>query len=65
MADFGASASGRASIIPLSMGAPIPEDGQLIVNEGGETAALKAAVEAIEALPGNQGLETRVAINPE
>jgi ABC-type thiamine transport system ATPase subunit len=65
VADFGASGSGRASIIPLSMGAPIPEDGCLMVTEGGETTALKVALEAIEALPGNQGLETRVALNPE
>ena len=65
VADFGASGSGKPSIIPLSLGAPMPDEDRLEVKTGGEEAALKAATEAIKALPGNQGLEVRVVINPE
>ena len=65
VADFGSSGSGKSSIIPMSMGAPMPDDEHLTVKTGGEEAALKAAAEAIKALPGNQGLEVRVVINPE
>ena len=65
VADFGQHGGGKSSIIPLSMGAPMPDDDHLAVKNGGEEAALKAAAEAIKALPGNQGLEARVVINPE
>ena len=65
VADFGQHGSGKSSIIPLSLGAPMPDDDQLVVKYGGEEAALKAAAEAIKALPGNQGLEVRVVVNPE
>lgn len=65
IADFGSSASGRASIVPLSMGAPMPEDVKLTVNAGGEAGALSAAAEAIKALPGNRGLDAKVVIDPE
>jgi len=65
VADFSSSGSGKASIIPMSMGAPIPDDGHLTVKTGGEEAALKAATEAIKALPENQGLAVRAVINPE
>ncbi|KVW96816.1 hypothetical protein [Thiobacillus denitrificans] len=65
VADFGQHGGGKSSIIPLSMGAPMPDDDRLTVKTGGEEAALKAAAEAIKALPGNQGLEVRVVINPE
>jgi hypothetical protein len=65
VADFGEHSGGKSSIIPLSLDAPIPDDDHLTVETGGEEAALKVAVEAIKALPGNQGLEVRVAINPE
>ena len=65
VADFGQHGSGKSSIIPLSLGAPMPDDDHLVVTYGGEEAALKAAAEAIKALPGNQGLEVRVVINPE
>ncbi|MHB1145014.1 MAG: hypothetical protein ACYCZS_08970 [Thiobacillus sp.] len=65
VADFGSSGSGKSSIIPMSLGAPMPDDEHLTVKYGGEEAALKAAAEAIKALPGNQGLEVRVVINPE
>ena len=65
MADFGSSGGGKSSVIPLSLGAPMPDDDHLAVKSGGEAAALKAAAEAIKALPGNRGLEVRVVINPE
>ena len=65
VADFGQHGGGKSSIIPLSMGAPMPDDDHLTMKTGGEEAALKAAAEVIRALPGNQGLEMRVAINPE
>lgn len=65
VADFGSSDSGIASIVPLSMGAPMPDDDHLTVTIGGEEAALSVAAEAIKALPGNRGLEARVVINPE
>ena len=63
MADFGEHGRGRASIIPLSLGAPLPDEDPAVYD--GEEAALNAAVAAIGALPGNRGLEARVAINPE
>ena len=65
VADFGASGSGKSSIIPLSLGAPMPDEDPLLVEYGDEEAALKAATEAIKALPGNRGLTVKVVINPE
>lgn len=65
VADFTEHGSGKSSIIPLSLGAPMPDDDHLTVEYGGEEAALKAAAEAIKGLPGNKGLELRVVINPE
>jgi ABC-type molybdate transport system ATPase subunit len=65
VADFGASGSGKASIIPMSIGAPLPDDEHLAVQYGGEEAALKAAAEAIKALPGNRGLVVKAVVNPE
>ena len=62
-ADF--DMEGIASAIPLSLGAPMPDDAQMAVRYGSEEAALKAATEAIKALPGNRGLAVRVTINPE
>jgi hypothetical protein len=64
VADFSEHGSGKSSIIPLSLGAPMPDDDHLMVKYGGEEAALKVAAEAIKALPGNKGLEVRVVINP-
>lgn len=65
VADFGTSGSGKASIIPMSIGAPMPDEDHLGVKHGGEEAALKTAAEAIKALPGNQGLAVHAVINPE
>ena len=63
VADFGAYAGGASAVIPLTLGAPIPDAARLTVKAGGETAALKVAVEAIRALPGNRGLAVRVEFN--
>jgi len=65
VADFGVHGSGISSITPLSLGAPMPDDDPMAVKISGEEMALKAAAEAIKALPGNRGLEVRVVINPE
>ncbi len=65
VADFSEHGSGKASVMPLSLGAPMADDDQLNLEYGDEEAALKAAAEAIKALPGNQGLEVRAVINPE
>ena len=65
VADFGALGSGKSSIIPLSLGAPMPDEDPLLAEYGDEEAALKAATVAIKALPGNRGLEVKVVINPE
>lgn len=65
VADFAWSGSGKSSIIPMSTGAPMPDGEHLTVKCGGEEVALKAAAEAIKALPGNQGLEVKGVINPE
>ena len=43
----------------------MPDDDHLMVKYGGEDAALKAAAEAIKALPGNQGLDVTAVINPD
>jgi hypothetical protein len=63
VADFGAHAGGTSAVIPMTLGAPIPDEARLTVKAGGEAAALKVAVEAIRALPGNRGLAVRVAFN--
>ena len=63
--DFEGLSSGKPSIVPLSLNAPMTGDDQLTVEYDGEEAALKAAAEAIKALPGNRGLAMRMVINPE
>jgi hypothetical protein len=63
VADFGAHAGGTSTVIPLTLGASIPDAARLTVKSGGEAAALKIAVEAIEALPGNRGLAVRLVFN--
>ena len=65
VADFAPHGGGTASIIPMSGGAPMPENDHLQVRYGGEEGALKAAAEIVKALPGNEGLTPAVVINPE
>jgi hypothetical protein len=64
VADFADGGGGRASIIPMSAGAPMPDDDHLGVRYGGEEAALKAAAELVKGLPGNGGLAVTATINP-
>jgi hypothetical protein len=47
---------GRASAIPMSAGAPMPEREFVEVSVGGEEQALKALIDTLLALPGNRGL---------
>jgi hypothetical protein len=64
MADFGASGNGTVSIIPMSLGAPMPDDDRPAVKYASEEDALKAAAEAIKSLPGNQGRAVQAVFNP-
>ncbi|MFN3595549.1 MAG: hypothetical protein ACK4TK_12860, partial [Thiobacillaceae bacterium] len=43
---------GRASVIPMSIGAPMPEYDHVEVDEGGEEHALIELVHTLLALPG-------------
>lgn len=64
VADFGAvRGQGKASIIPLSAGAPMPDAEHLTV-KGGENEALMAAADAIKRLPGNAGFAVKIDFDP-
>ena len=54
---------GKASIIPLSVGAPMPDDEHLTV-KGGENEALIAATDLIKGLPGNAGFAAKIDFDP-
>lgn len=54
---------GKASIIPLSVGAPMPENEHVIV-KGGEKEALMAAADVIKGLPGNAGFDVKIDFDP-
>jgi hypothetical protein len=47
---------GRASAIPLSRGAPLPQPHYIEVKQGGEEAAIAHLIETLLALPANRGL---------
>jgi hypothetical protein len=55
---------GRASAIPMSSGAPMPERDFVEVQRGGEEQALKNLVDTLLALPGNQGLVAELNDRP-
>lgn len=55
---------GRASAIPMSAGAPMPEEDFVEVSRGGEERALKELVDTLLALPGNQGLVAELNDRP-
>ncbi len=55
---------GRASAIPMSAGAPMPISDFVQFDQGGEERALKALVEVLCALPGNEGLDINLNLNP-
>ncbi len=64
VADFAdVRGQGKASIIPLSVGAPMPEAEHLTV-KGGESEALMAAADVIKGLPGNSGFEVKIDFDP-
>jgi len=47
---------GRASVIPMSKGAPMPQPEFIEVRQGGEEEAVVRMINTLLALPGNQGL---------
>lgn len=55
---------GRASVIPMSAGAPMPERDHVEVDEGGEEHALMKLVHTLLALPGNAGLVAELNDRP-
>lgn len=55
---------GRASVIPMSIGAPMPEHDHVEVDEGGEEHALIKLVDTLLALPGNEGLVAELNDRP-
>ncbi len=64
VADFGtARGQGKASIIALSVGAPMPETDQMTVR-GGENEAILAAIDVIRELPDNEGYTAEVNLEP-
>ena len=64
VADFAdVRGQGKASIIPLSVGAPMPDDEHLTV-KGGENEALIAATDLIKGLPGNAGFAAKIDFDP-
>lgn len=64
VADFAdVRGQGKASIIPLSVGAPMPDSDHLTV-KGGENEALMAAADVIKGLPGNAGFDVKIDFDP-
>lgn len=55
---------GRASAIPMSVGAPMPEADFVEVGQGGEERALQEMVDTLLSLPGNQGLVAELNDRP-
>ncbi len=65
VADFSdVRGQGKASIIPLSAGAPMP-DGEHLIVKGGENEAMMAAADLIKGLPGNTGFLAAIDFDPE
>ncbi len=64
VADFAATrGQGKASIIALSAGAPMPVADQMTVR-GGENEAILKAIDEIRELPDNEGYVAEVDLNP-
>jgi hypothetical protein len=64
VADFAAMrGQGKASIIPLSAGAPMPNADQMTVR-GGENEAILKAIDVIRELPGNEAYLAEVDLEP-
>jgi len=64
VADFAATrGQGQASIIALSVGAPMPAADQITVR-GGENEAILAAIDVIRGLPGNEAYAAEINLEP-
>jgi hypothetical protein len=55
---------GRASVIPMSKGAPMPSEDFLEVSRGGEEKALAELINTLLALQGNEGLKAELNTEP-
>lgn len=55
---------GRASVIPMSKGAPLPQPHFVDVKQGGEEEAVARMIEILLALPGNRGLTAELNDTP-
>ena len=55
---------GRATAIPLSIGAPLPQPEFVEVNTGGEEEALSRLIQRLLSLPGNAGLAAELNDTP-
>jgi hypothetical protein len=53
----------KASVIPLSVGAPMPTSEHLTV-KGGENEAMMAMADLIKGLPGNEGFAAKIDFDP-
>ncbi len=56
---------GRASVVPMSRGAPMPESDHVEVKAGGEEEAVVRMIEILLALPGNHGLSAELNDAPD
>ena len=64
IADFAnVRGQGNSSIVPMSLGAPMPKSDQLTVR-GGENEALLAAVNVVKNLAGNEGFSATIDFAP-
>lgn len=55
---------GRASVIPMSKGAPMPPQDFVEVRQGGEEEAAMRMIDTLLALPGNEGLAAELNDTP-
>ena len=55
---------GRASVIPMSRGAPMPQIDHIEVKTGGEEEAVVRMLDTLLALPGNEGLAAELNDTP-
>lgn len=55
---------GRASVIPMSVGAPMPQPNFVEVRQGGEEEAVSLLIDRLLALPGNVGLAAELNDRP-
>lgn len=53
---------GRASVIPMTALAPMPETDHVEIRDGGEERAIKLLVDQLLTLPGNKGLVAALSV---